>query len=221
VFDRLKRLFGATANKALDQLETPEILAEKALNELESNLKKLTDGVASSMANEKMLDKKLKANAEQLESWQKRAGIAVQNNNDEIARECLVKKNELIQLDADLKEQLRVQQSTTTELKQRYRETETALKQLRSQKDNIGARSQAADALAKANQILSTTGAGGGMSQWEEKINMKEARAQAAGEMAQESKLQDQFQQSSIEDELAALKQSTEPKLIEDKESES
>jgi phage shock protein A len=221
LFERLKKLFGATANKALDQLETPEILAEKALNELESNLKQLTDGVASSMANEKQLDKKLKANSEQLEVWQKRAGVAVQNNNDEVARECLVKKNELLQLDVELKEQLRAQQSTTAELKQRYRETETALKQLRSQKDNIGARSQAADALAKANQILSATGAGGGMAQWEEKINMKEARAQAAGEMAQESKLQDQIQQSSIEDELAALKQSTAPKLIEDKQSES
>lgn len=219
MFDRLKKLFGATVNKGLDTLETPEILAEKALNELQSNLKQLSDGVATSLTNEKQLEKKLKANVEQLEVWQKRAAVAVQNNNEQIARECLIKKNELLQLEKELTEQLRVQQATTTDLKQRYKETQDQLRQLSSQKDNIVARSKAADALAGANQVTSNA-VGGGTDQWEEKIRMKEAQSDAVRQMAEEAKVKpQQSDQPSIDDELAALKQNQKPKLIEDSSS--
>lgn len=214
MFDRFKKLLGAAASKGMDKLETPEILAEKALNELESDVKKISDGVAASLANEKNLEKKLKTNAEQIELWQKRAAVAVQNNNEQIARECLVKKSEAAQLDQELQTQLRQQQETTKQLKERYRETQEKLREVRTQQQNINARSRAADAMISAQEVSSGAGTGG-TDQWEEKIRMKEALGEAGRQMAAESKTEDALGQASIEDELAALKRNQPPKLIE------
>ena len=223
MFERLKRLLGATVNKGLDKLETPEILAERAEEELQKNLKQLRDGFTSALANEKLLEKQLKNSEDQLVSWQKRAEVAVQNNNDDVAKQCLQKKNEAAQQQQELATQLAQQKANTIDLKQKYAEMEEQVRQFRAKKSSMLSRAQSSDAMANAQEIISNSG-GKGTDQWEEKIRMKEAMGEAGNQLANEDKLKGQFVDTSLEDELAALKQqqqqpstSPAPKLIEDK----
>jgi phage shock protein A len=220
MLDRLKKLLGASINKGLDKLETPEILAERAQEELEAALKELTNCVAESLTKEKMLEKQQKTNTEQIDTWQKRAAVAVQAKNDDVAKQCLVKKNEAIQKDQELTTQLAQQKQNTATLKSRYKETSDKLKEFQVKKASMLSRAKAGEALANAHEITSNAPSGG-MEKWEEKIQAKEALSSAKAQLDDESRLNQQFSDPSVEDELAAMKQQHEqnsgPKLIEDK----
>jgi phage shock protein A len=184
-------------------------------------LKQLRDGFTAALANEKLLEKQLKTNEEQLALWQKRAEVAVQNNNDDVAKQCLQKKNEAAQHQQELTAQLAQQKANTADLKQKYAEMEEQARQFQAKKSSMLSRAKSSDAVANAQELISNT-AGKGTDKWEEKIRMKEAIGEATSQLANEDKLKGQFTDSSLEDELAALKQQQQapaptPKLIEDK----
>lgn len=222
IFSRLKSLVSAMFNQGLSKLETPEVLAEQAQGELESNVKKIKEALTSSLANEKMIEQQLKKQQEMVEQWQQRAGMAVQQNNDELARECLKKREEATQQVAQLEMQLKEQKVATTSLKQRFQDVEQQMREFQTKKSNLISRHKASEAVSSANNLLGDGSGSGGMDKWEEKIRMKEARSEANRELAQDSKLKDQIAQlevnSDVDDQLAMLKQqmaaSAAPKLI-------
>lgn len=220
MFDRLMSIFKGMFNKGMSKLETPEVLAEQAEMQLEGDLKKVSEALTTGLANEKMLEKKIKDNAEQLSQWEKRALVAVQQNNDDMARQCLAKKQECAQTQQAYEAQLVEQKKTTAMLKEKHGELQTKLREFRSKKSELTARMKANDAVAKAHELAGGTGGVSSMDQWEQKIAQKEAMGQAMREMSGASKVDDQFKemdkQAELDGELAALKASmnTGPKLI-------
>jgi phage shock protein A len=218
VFARLLNLFKAKLNKGMSKLETPEVLAEQALNELESNLKKVKEAVIASMTNEKMLEGQIKKAQDDIASWEKRAAVAVEQNNDELARQCLQKKMDIAPNISGLTAQLEAQKKSTADLKARNAELDQELREFRTKQRGLVARGNASDAVAKANELLSSGPSGVG--KWEQKIQEKEYKAAALQQMGQESssakQIQDLDGKFEVEDELAALKQKAAPKLIVD-----
>lgn len=225
MFERLMNILKSMFNKGMDKLETPEVLAEQAEMELESNFKKVSESLTSGLANEKMLEKKIKETGEQISQWEKRAAVAVQQNSDDMARQCLLKKQECSQSLQAFEAQLTEQKKTTAMLKERHAELQAKLRDFRSKKNELTARLNANQAVAKANELVAGAGSGSSMDKWEQKIAQKEAMGQAMREMAGASKVDDQFKewdkQAGLDDELAALKASmpsSGPKLVEAKE---
>lgn len=229
MFERLMSIFKSMFNKGMAKMETPEVLAEQAEMELESNFKKISESLTAGMANEKMLEAKVKKANEDLALWEKRAMTAVQQDNDEMARQCLSKKQEAAQSLASLEAQLVEQKQSTALTKERFTEIQTKLKEFRSKKNEILARAKASDSITEANKLLGGTGSGGlsSMDKLEQRIIEKEAMSQAAREMSGISKVDDDFKEwdkkAGLDDELARLKaaasaSSSGPKLIEAKE---
>lgn len=223
MFDRLMNVIKAMLNKGISKMETPEVLAEQAQDQLEKSLKEVLDATAKALANEKVLEAQIKKNAEELATWEKRAATAVQQNNDDIAKQCLLKKHELNANAMTLNQQLEDQKNTTAQLRQRHADINAQLKKFMTQKDGLTQRAKASDAVAKANEILSSN-SGTGMDKYEQKIIEKEAKAAALRELSGggtpiEDKLKQLDQDSAIEDDLAALKaQMGQVKLVVDKE---
>jgi len=214
----LINLLKAKLNKGMAQLETPEVLAEQAQEQLESNIKKVKDGVVASLTMEKSLESKLKKSQEEIGTWEKRAATAVSQNNDELARQCLQKKQELNQTIATLTPQLESQRQSTTDLKAKYKELEEQLRGFHQKKANMLAREKASDASSKANELIGTTG-GSGTAKWEQKIEEKEFKAEAMRQMSgspADAKFANLDQHFEVEDELSALKAQAAPKLIVD-----
>lgn len=229
MFDRLMNVIRGLFSKGMSKLETPELMAEQAQADLETNVKKLREAVTESLAREKLLEKQLQKNAEDLAQWHQRATVAVQNNNDEIARQCLKKKEEHNQTGMDLETQVGQQKTTTAQLKERMADVEQKLKEFKTKKQDLVSRSQASNATAKANELLSNSAGGSsGMDKWEQKIREKEARSEAMREMSEsDSAKQVDLKLLDVDSQLAALKEqmaANAPKLIvdtqKDKESE-
>lgn len=220
MFDRLVAVFKGLFNKGMKELETPEVLAEQAQMELESSHKKIKEAVVTAITAEKSLEKQIDANSKKIEEWVKRAQISVQQKNDELAKECLQKKQEHTAQDNQLKTQLEEQRKATSALKARLAEIEQQLRDFHVKKKDMTARIKAGDALAKANEVLdSRPGGSGAMSKLEDKIREKEARNEALAEM-RGAPLEDKFKglevESELDLELQALKEqmAADPKLI-------
>lgn len=225
MFDRLKRIITGAAEKSLEKMETPEVLAQRAQEELESNLKQLREGYTNSVTQEKMLEKQIKTNAEQLAVWEKRAGVAVQANNDDIARQCLMKKKEAMEQDSELNAQLQQAKAISADLKKKVAETEQKLREFQLKKSTLISQGKSAEAVANTQALMSKgSTASGSMAHWEEKVRQKEAEAEARAQIAGEQNFKDPFADSSVDDELAMLKQlqgaKESPILIEDKSSD-
>lgn len=220
MFDRFKNIVKAKLNQQISKMETPEMMAEQAEMQLESDLGKIMEAVAEGLTNEKLLQEKIKKNKEEIAVWEQRAKVAVQQQNDEIAKQCLAKKSECSQNEKNLEAQVTEQRNSNQALKAKHAELQTKLKELRMKKGKAISGLQASDAMAKAGELLSGPG---GLSDWEEKINQKEAKGQAFAEIADpdgtEAKLKAKEAESRLDDELSSLKAQIKGiKIIEDKD---
>lgn len=223
MFSRFMSLIKAMFNKGISKMETPELLAEEAQQNLESSVKKVQDAVVNSLTNEKMLEQQIKKARDEVAACDKRAAAAVQQNNDDLARQCLQKKGELNQNLAMLMSQLDEQKKNTAALKARAGELQEEMRAFAQKRRSLTARGQASDAVTKANELLSSS-PGSEVARLEQKIEQKEYRSQALHDMGS-SPVQDKFaeldKRIEIDDELAALKAQVSggaPKLIVDQE---
>jgi phage shock protein A len=220
VITRLMNLLKAKLTRGIAKLETPEILAEQAQEELESSIKKTKEAVVAAVSNEKMLEQQIKKCQDELPTWEKRAAVAVQQNNDDVAKQCLQKKSELAQNAAMLTAQLQEQKNATANLKKRYEEISEQYKDFQRKKASLSARGNASDAVNKATELLASGPTG--TDKWEQKIAEKEFKAAGEREVGrdpQKDKFEEIVAKADLDDELAALKAKVQgPKLVVDKE---
>jgi phage shock protein A len=204
-------LLKGSANKGLSKLETPEILAEQAELQFQSTLKHLMEAIVTGTTNEKSLEGKIAKTKEELASWEKRAALAVQQNADELARQCLQKKLEAQNNLQSMESQLQEQKANNQRFKSERVETEKKYEDFRRNKANLTGRLKAADGLSKANEILSKTSTSG-VDKWEEKIRDKEIKAEALRDVVGgEAEIKAAGKAMELDDELAALKAQMQP----------
>ena len=225
MFSRLATLFKAIINSIVGKMEDPEIMLEQTYQELQGNLMQVRQAVAQAIATETQLEQQLKKNNDQAITWQNRAAMAVQQKNDDLARQALQRKQQYVNAANDLEVQLKNQKEATVSLRQRLTELEGEVQKAYTKKQVLIARDKAAQATSRANEIMSKTTAGGAMSimdKMEQKVSERESKAAALSEIAGDQ-LDKKFKsfegQVDIEAELMALKGQTSPgsaKLIVD-----
>ena len=93
-FNRISTIFKANVNAALDQAEDPEKMLNQITTELQEQLVKVKQQVATAIAQEKRLQKDYENEQEQADSWEQKATIALQRENENLAREALTRRNE-------------------------------------------------------------------------------------------------------------------------------
>ncbi len=212
MFSRLLTIFRAWINVLMGKAEDPEVMLEQMQQELQTKLIEVRQSVAQAIATEKQLEQQLQKNRDQATTWQNRAAMAVQQNNDDLARQALQRKQQYTQAASELDTQLKTQKEVTANLRERLTELEAKVQQAYTKKQVLIARDRAAQATTKATEILSKTTASGAMSvieKMEQKVQEREAKAAALHELSTDH-LDDKFKsfegQTDIESELLSLK---------------
>lgn len=222
MFQRLASLVKAFFNSLMGKMEDPEMMLEQTYQDLQSNLIQVRQAVAQAIATEKQLEQQLQKNKDQAATWHNRATMAVQQGNDDLARQALQRKQHASQDIASLEGQLKSQKEATTNLRQRLTELEGEVQKAYTKKQVLIARNKAAQATSKANEILSKSTADGALSvmeKMEQKVLERESHAAAMAELGSDQ-LDKKFKsfegQVDIEAELLALKGVSNPgqKLI-------
>lgn len=212
MFQRISMVFKAMINALLGKVEDPQMMLEQSYQELQSNLIQVRQAVAQAIATEKQLEQQLQKSKDQADTWSNRAAMAVQQGNDELARQALLRKQQYAQAATEYETNLKGQKEATSALRQRLTELENEVQKAYTKKQVLIARDKAAQATSRANEILSKSTPNGAMAimdRMETKVAEKEARAQALAELGSDS-LEKKFKsfegQADIEMELLELK---------------
>lgn len=212
LFDRVSRVVRANLNAAVSSAEDPEKILDQAIIDMQEDLVQLRQAVATAIASQKRTQQQMNQANSEAENWQRRAKLALEKGDENLAREALSRRKTNVETAATLKAQLDQQSGTVDTLKRNLIALEGKISEAKTKKDMLKARASAAKAneqLQKTVGALGTSSAMSAFERMEEKVLQMEARSQAAAELAG-ADLESQFAQlesgSDVDDELASLK---------------
>jgi phage shock protein A len=215
IFDRAKRIFKANVNAALTKAENPELMLEQIVTEMQQQMAKIRQQVATSIADQKKLEKQWEQHDKDAKLWEDRAKLAIQKGNDELAKQAIERKNQAKELADEFKVQLDKQIDSVDKLKSSLRELELKVEEAKRKKNLLIARQKRAEAQKKMHETMTGMQDGSAFDAFDkmsQKVDDIEAKADAAEELsvdASDKDLESQFKEltsSSIDDELAKLK---------------
>ena len=217
-FSRLWRLVRANANDLVSRAEDPAKILDQALMDMQADLVKLRQAVATAVASQKRMERQASQARDQADQWYSRAQLALQNGDETLAREALSRRKTYGDTAQALSKQLESQAGQVASLKRSLLKLESKISQAKTQKDTLKARAQAAQAqkqLEGAVNSINTDSAMAAFERMEEKVESLEAETAAVAELAGDN-LETRFEameSSDVDKELAALKASMAPVL--------
>src|SRR3989441_8302178 len=110
LMERVATLLRANLNDLIDKAEDPEKMIKQVNLDMQNQLMQVKTQVAIAIADQHVLEKKQKENAEKEAEWIRKAELAVDKKQDDLARAALERSMSYKRMTANFK----VQQSATT-----------------------------------------------------------------------------------------------------------
>jgi phage shock protein A len=195
-FQRFLDIFRSKANKALDKMEDPRDTLDLSYERQVEQLTKVRRGVADVATARKRIELQAQGVQKQADKLQGQAKAALQQGNEDLAREALSRRAAL----GEQLTELKTQHDQVTEQEQKLVATSQALQsrveQFRTQKETLKASYTAAEAQTKVGEAVSgistsAKDAGATMQRAQDKIASMQARAGAIDELLASGALED------------------------------
>ena len=220
IFDRLTTLIRSNINDLISSAENPEKMLNQIIVDMRGQLAKAKQQVAAAIADEKRLRDQADGEFKNAQDWERRAMLAVQSNNDDLAKQALVRYNEHFQYAQQLEATWETHRAETEKLKNSLRDLNDKIEEAKRKKNLLIARQKRAQAQQRIQETMSSmseTSAFEAFSRMEERIEQNERRLIASAEIEEEftgDKLQKEFKQlersnagSNVDARLLELKQ--------------
>src|SRR5512144_255958 len=94
IFSRLGTLIKSNINDLISKAEDPEKMLNQVLVDMKNQLVEAKKQVAVAIGDEKRLKKQLDDQVAQAREWERKAMLAVQSGDDNLAREALMRQKE-------------------------------------------------------------------------------------------------------------------------------
>jgi phage shock protein A len=160
IFDRMSRVISSNFNAVLDKADDPKKSIELTLSEMGAQIKAARQEVVRGVAAEKQLRNKVAELDAEVEKWAKRAELAIQHGDDDLAREALVQKRRVTG-ERDRAEALRGEQrGCALEMKAELERMEQKVEELKARKGTLIARAEQVRSGAGV-EAMGSRGAGG------------------------------------------------------------
>ena len=223
IMDRMATVIKSNLNNLINKAEDPEKMLDQILIEMRQQLLEAKRQVAVAIADEKRLAAQLEAELEQVREWERRATMAVQKGEDDLAREALRRKADHEQIAIVYKTQWDAQKSSTENLKNALRGLSQKIEEAGRKKNLLIARQKRAEAQKHIHEVmtgLTDTSAFESFDRMASKVEYIEAQANAAVEISQElsgDTMEQRFRalesSTDVEQELHALKAKVQKEL--------
>ena len=216
-FDRVGRLFRANLNDLVSRAEDPVKILEQSVADMQSDLIKLRQAVATAIASQKRIQNQAEQAENQAQTWYQRAELALKKGEEDLAKEALSRRKTYQETATALNSQLTAQGGQVETLKKNLLALEGKIAEARTKKDMLKARAQAAQAQAQLQGAvggLSTDSSMAAFERMEEKVQALEAQGQAAAEIAGadlDSRFQALESGDDVDADFEALKASVNP----------
>ena len=219
ILDRFARSVKANVNSLIDKAEDPAKVIAQTLEDMQDELKKARQEHVQALASVKQLERKVADHVKESEDWERKAMMALEHGDEELAREALrrKKKGEGDAVDAD---RLRGQQATFAEdIKTSIDAMEKKVEELKARRSSLAA----SVARSRATPGSDPLSEGGGpaspalarLKEMQDKIENLEAEAEAHNLLddPKRADLEERFRKlekgekrDELDDDIAALK---------------
>ena len=203
LLERVATLIRANLNDLIDKAEEPEKMIKQVILDMENQLLQVKTQVAISIADQHVLDKKLKENEELDEQWMRRAGMAVDKQDDALARSALERAMSYRSMAGSFRQQVEDQKTQVENLKSALIKLQQKLVEAQGKSEMLVAQHRRSRALSKATGAgvaLGESSKSAAFDRMKNKVQHTQSTAQAHAELAADN----------VEDRFAALEKESE-----------
>ena len=186
LLERVATLIRANLNDLVDQAEDPEKMIKQVILDMQNQLLPVKTQVAISIADQHVLERKLQESEENEQQWVHRAGLAVDKQDEALARAALERSMSYKATAASYRQQVEDQKAQVENLKTALLRLQQKLAEAESKSDMLIAQHRRARALGKATQAESKMGDNSNQAAFDRmknKVRHHEAEAQAHSEL--------------------------------------
>jgi phage shock protein A len=207
LLERVSTLVRANLNDLVDKAEDPEKMLKQVILDMENQLLQVKTQVAIAIADQHLLEKRRKENEEKSAEWMRKAELAVDKKQDDLARAALDRHKSYQQMDEAFAQQVADQKTQVENLKSALHKLEKKLAEAQSKSELLIAQHRRARAVGKAADAQIALGDRSkvrGFDRMKQKVAHGEAVGQAKMEMVGDD-IKDRFAQLEKEDEIERL----------------
>jgi phage shock protein A len=186
LLERVSTLIRANINDLVDRAEDPEKMIKQVILDMENQYLQVKTQVAVSIADQHMLEKKLHENEDTAHDWMRKAEVAVDKTQDDLARAALDRYQTAQKLAQSYREQVDDQKAQVETLKGALVKLEQKLDEAKSKRDLLLARHRRSIALGKAahaQTVLGDSSKGATFDRLRDRVHHTEAVATAEVEL--------------------------------------
>ena len=198
LLERVATLIRANLNDLIDKAEEPEKMIKQVILDMQNQLLQVKTQVAIAIADQHLLMKKQQENEQASNEWVRKAELAVEKGQDDLARAALERSMTAKNMSASFAEQVADQTAQVDNLKTALRKLELKLQEAQSKSDVLIAQHRRSRALSRASDAQMKIGDGSHAAAFDRvknKVQHGEAVSQAKSELVVDN----------MDDRLAAL----------------
>ncbi|HET8548972.1 MAG TPA: PspA/IM30 family protein [Bryobacteraceae bacterium] len=207
LLERVATLVRANLNDLIDRAENPEKMLKQVILDMQNQLMQVKTQVAITMADQLLLQKKLNENQQVEAEWVRKAELAVDKRQDDLARAAVERALTHRQLSASYRQQLEDQSVQVDQLRSALTKLESKLVEANAKSELLMAQHRRARALGRASQAraaTTSTSTAVTFDRMKQKVNREEAVSQATALLADDD-LQDRLLALGKEDQVEEL----------------
>jgi phage shock protein A len=207
VLERVATLVRANLNDLIDRAEDPEKMIKQVILDMENQLLQVKTQVAISMADYHLLQKKQSEQSDKAAEWMKKAELAVDKQQDDLARAALERFQSFNRLAESYTAQVDDQKQQVDTLRRALDQLEGKLAEARAKSDLLVAQHRRARALERASDAQLAIGGAGpaaGFDRMERKVQRGEAVSQAKASLVADD-VDRRFEAMAKDDEIGRL----------------
>ena len=198
LLERVSTLVRANLNDLIDKAEEPEKMIRQVILDMQNQLLQVKTQVAIAIADQHLLEKKQKENEEKVAEWMRKAELAVDKKEDDLARAALERVESYRELRDNFAQQIIDQKAQVENLKTALRQLEQKLNEAEAKADLLIAQQRRARAVSKASDARMAMGDNSKAAAFD-RMKRKVAHSEAVGQAKSELAADD------VEGRLAAL----------------
>ena len=205
LMERVSTLIRANLNDLIEKAEHPEKMIKQVMLDMENQLLQVKTQVAIALADQHLLEKKLRENEDKIAEWNRKAELAVAKKQDDLARAAIERSLQYKQMSASFGQQVADQKAQTDTLKTMLSQLQHKLAEARSKSEMLIAQhrrarvaSKAAEAKAKAGDPVHESA----FDRLKNKVMHTEAVGEATDHVTRTQSIEDRLAQLEKEDEI-------------------
>ena len=186
LLERVSTLIRANLNDMIDRAEDPEKMIKQVILDMENQYLQVKTQVAVSIADQHIFEKKQREQEDPGKDWMRKAEIAVDKTQDDLARAALDRYQTALRLTQSFQEQVNDQKAQVETLKNALIKLEQKLEEAKSKREVLLARhrrSVALDKAAKAQVAIGDDSKSASFDRLKDRVNHTEATATAEVEL--------------------------------------